>query len=654
MRCIVRLLSTGLLLALFALPAGPVSAQTTLVPTGSVWRYLDDGSDQGVAWQAKGFGDGTWASGSAQLGYGDGDEATVVSYGPNPNDKHITTYLRHSFEVADPSLYDYLELRLLRDDGAVVYLNGEELQRSNMPADSIGYRTFASSAVGGDDEDAFFEYSVGSSDLDPGTNVLAVEIHQSSITSSDISFDLEVIGLAAIPHPIRKAPYLIYTGDNTKMEVLWQLVVTDSCLIEWGLDQLYGLGSEVTHEYGSDHQHTFTIEGLTPETPYYYRVIARDDTSIGSFHAAPSATTSDVAFFAYGDTRTYPADHDQVAAGMISAFTADPELQSLVISVGDLVNAGDQEGDWDSQFFDPTYASIQTMLGCMPYQACRGNHEATGVVFGKYFPYPFESPMHWSFDYGPAHFVFVDQYVSYAPGSPQYNWIDADLAATTKPWRFLVFHEPGWSAGGGHENNTDAQDYLQPLCLKHCVPITFAGHNHYYSRAEVDHVQHITTGGGGAPLRTPDTGYPNVVTATSAYHFCIIEIDDAELFFVAVSTSGDTIDQFTLTGPVTSVEEPADEPLSRKVVLEDAFPNPFNPATTIAFSLPGASEVELTIFNLNGELIRTLANRELPAGQHRFSWNGIDDAGRQVSSGVYFYRLLACGRAVSKSVVLLK
>src|SRR5467141_1189505 len=76
-----------------------------LVPAGSVWKYLDNGSDQGTAWVAPSFDDSAWASGPAQLGYGDGDEATVVGFGPDPNNKYITTYFRRAFTVANPTAY---------------------------------------------------------------------------------------------------------------------------------------------------------------------------------------------------------------------------------------------------------------------------------------------------------------------------------------------------------------------------------------------------------------------------------------------------------------------------------------------------------------------------------------------------------------------
>ncbi len=345
----------------------------------------------------------------------------------------------------------------------------------------------------------------------------------------------------------RKAPYLIYTGDGTEMQVLWQLVSTDTCTIDWGTDTLYSLGSAQTLEYGSDHQHTFTIANLTPATKYYYRVSVNQEVHTGSFRSAPDTNETAIKFFAYGDTRSNPGSHNQVAAAMVETYIGDENFQSIIISVGDLVNNGDSESDWDNQFFSPVYTNIQKMLATLPYQSCMGNHEGTGVLFTKYFPYPFVAGRYWSFDYGPAHFVVVDQYTSYASGSPQLDWIESDLASTNKFWKFIYLHAPGWSAGG-HGNNTSVQYYIQPLCEQYGVSILFAGHNHYYARAEVNGVKHITTGGGGAPLYPPNPSYPNIVTATQAYHFCTIEIEDNLLSFKAIKPDGTVIDSFTTSG----------------------------------------------------------------------------------------------------------
>ena len=167
----------------------------SLVGSGSVWKYRDNGSNLGTSWIKPDFDDSLWKEGPAQLGYGDADEKTTVSYGSNANNKYITTYFRDRFAVADPATYTNLTVNLLRDDGAVVYLNGVEVFRSNMPATgAILYSTLASATVGGGDESAVYSHTVDVRLLRPGDNLLAVEVHQSSNRSSDISFDLGLEG----------------------------------------------------------------------------------------------------------------------------------------------------------------------------------------------------------------------------------------------------------------------------------------------------------------------------------------------------------------------------------------------------------------------------------------------------------------------------
>jgi hypothetical protein len=166
-----------------------------LVSQGSDWSYLDDGSDQGTVWRQ---GSISWSSGPAQLGYGDGDEVTTVSYGGNASNKYITTYFRKTFSVSDSSGYSGLTVNLLRDDGAVVYINGQEVVRHNMPGtpgvNDIFYNTTASVGIGGTDESTFYSFARDPSVLVDGDNIIAVEIHQISGGSSDISFDLKLIG----------------------------------------------------------------------------------------------------------------------------------------------------------------------------------------------------------------------------------------------------------------------------------------------------------------------------------------------------------------------------------------------------------------------------------------------------------------------------
>lgn len=170
-----------------------VSTFDTLIAKEAEWKYLDDGSNQGTTWQAPNFDDSAWASGPAQLGYGDFDENTVISFGDNDNDKHITTYFRKTFTIEDLSQYSgQILLNLLRDDGAIVYLNGEEIIRSNMPEGTIDFETQASNFVADAGEITYHQFALEASQFLEGENTLAVELHQSNGSSSDLSFDLEL------------------------------------------------------------------------------------------------------------------------------------------------------------------------------------------------------------------------------------------------------------------------------------------------------------------------------------------------------------------------------------------------------------------------------------------------------------------------------
>lgn len=175
---------------------GPASNAITdmLIPMGASWRYFDEGSDLGTSWREPHFDDSSWPSGLAELGYGDGGEATIVSYGPNVWKKYITTYFRKHFTVDDTSIYKSLVLRIQRDDGAVVYLNGKEVYRTNMPSGIIKYNTLAVKALNGIDEVSFEKTIIDTNFLKNGDNVIAVEIHQVSPSSSDISFDFQLLG----------------------------------------------------------------------------------------------------------------------------------------------------------------------------------------------------------------------------------------------------------------------------------------------------------------------------------------------------------------------------------------------------------------------------------------------------------------------------
>ena len=162
-----------------------------LLGAGGNWSYLDDGSDQGTAWYGTGFDYSSWATGNAELGYGDGDEVTVVSFGPDSNNKYPTTYYRKSFTAtAGDVVNSTLVLNAIRDDGMVVYINGVQVWSDNM-AVTFNYLSYATGTVGGAAESTWITKSLANI-LVVGNNEVAVEIHQTNASSSDTSFNFSL------------------------------------------------------------------------------------------------------------------------------------------------------------------------------------------------------------------------------------------------------------------------------------------------------------------------------------------------------------------------------------------------------------------------------------------------------------------------------
>lgn len=253
----------------------------TLVPRGSPWRYLDSGGAPASGWTQAAFDDSTWKSGPAQLGYGDGDEATVVSFGGNASAKFISTFFRHALQRSiAPEAFAGLRLSLLRDDGAVVYLNGQDVRRDNLPSGTVTSATPASSTVDGADESLFTTTQLDLP-LSSGANVIAVEIHQASSTSSDISFDLELTALAWGGPPLVNVSPASQTVDaGGAVELAAGAAGLQPMVVRW----FHG-GTELADAHGP----TLLITGATAsDAGDYWAVFAN---AVGEATTAPATLT---------------------------------------------------------------------------------------------------------------------------------------------------------------------------------------------------------------------------------------------------------------------------------------------------------------------------------------------------------------------------
>jgi hypothetical protein len=195
------------------LPPSLGAVPATFLARESEWAFLDDGSDQGASdlvagnpsyndtvWKSPNFDDSSWERGSGIFGFGGlgspaATIATLLDRGP-VDERHRTYYFRKSFLIAGAASVISLQANLLRDDGAIIFLNGNEVARSNIAEGLVlGFEDLTGGAAAdSDEENQYLEIPLDPAFLIEGVNLIAVEIHQQTGGSSDLGFDLELVG----------------------------------------------------------------------------------------------------------------------------------------------------------------------------------------------------------------------------------------------------------------------------------------------------------------------------------------------------------------------------------------------------------------------------------------------------------------------------
>lgn len=348
-----------------------------------------------------------------------------------------------------------------------------------------------------------------------------------------------------LPLILPKGPDVIYEGDNTSMKIFWQGDPEKRYQIQLGMDGEFDQPTvDVAVDIEKAGLYSYTFTDLIAGQRYEYRLSADNMAAEGSFFAGLADKATDLKFIVYGDTRSNPDQHDRVAAAISQQFLQDTGNQTIVFHTGDLVNGGDTAESWEKEFFDPQYTNIRYLLANIPVIPVNGNHDGSNDLFTDYFPYPYVRDRYWSFDYGPAHFTVLDQYAYLEEESREYEWLLKDLQSTQKKWKFILLHEPGWSAGGGNVDNPVVQKLLEPVFVKYGVSIVFGAHNHYYARAEKDGINHLTLGTGGAPTYTPRSTHKYVVFKYNGLGFEKIQISGNRLDGWFVDIDGTLMDHF--------------------------------------------------------------------------------------------------------------
>ena len=181
---------------LLILTVSQTFSQTKIISTGDVWQYYDETEVATDNWEKSDNHTKNWKKGISPLGYGDSAAKTVLKSGNNPKEKDVAKFFKKEFRLDNPYQYLSYSLNVLRDDGAVVYLNGREIMRSNMPVGKITSSTLANSlVVTKEAENYFHKKLLLPDDFKAGINILSVSIHKARRSSIDCIFDLELIGI---------------------------------------------------------------------------------------------------------------------------------------------------------------------------------------------------------------------------------------------------------------------------------------------------------------------------------------------------------------------------------------------------------------------------------------------------------------------------
>jgi hypothetical protein len=196
---------------------------SVLINGGASWKYYDKGQDLGTDWAQPGYDDSGWSNGIARLGYGDAGTATTVGYGSVGN-KYVTTYFRHPFVVPWNATITNLNLRVARADGVAVYLNGQEIYRTNLPAGPVAFTNLALSTMTVFNRHIFYPTNVPVN-LSTGTNWIAAEVHLASVTNPAMGFDMELIGNGTLLPPPSLA---IAQADTQTVAVSWPLIYANN------------------------------------------------------------------------------------------------------------------------------------------------------------------------------------------------------------------------------------------------------------------------------------------------------------------------------------------------------------------------------------------------------------------------------------------
>lgn len=664
-------LAVALACALLAAGAPAARADTVLVPKLSAWRYHAAAAAPTGAWRAQGYDDGSWPEGPAVLGYGEPYIATTVPYGPNASQKWVTTYARRAFTVATPPASGTLRLQVNFDDGFALSLNGTEVARRSLPGGTLAHGTLASAHEGGTYETIDLTAFLGL--LQPGVNVLAAEVHQTTLSSSDLVWDAELVALAETT--VTRGPYL-QRGTPDGLVVRWRTNLATASEVRLGPTP-GNLTASFT-DPALTTEHVVAVGGLEPGAYAYYSVGAPGQVFAGgdvahAFRAAPvPGADVPVRLWVVGDGGRGSPTQFAVRDAFEAWSSGHPPDAWLLL--GDNAYDTGTDAEFQAKFFD-VYAERLRRSVLWPV---RGNHDVvragpandyyeffTMPAAGEAGGVPSGSSAYYSFDWGNVHVVVLDSEGSDRTlGGPMLQWLRLDLAATTADWVIAAWHHPPYTKGSHDSDNEGDSGARMGEMRRRAVPIldslgadlSLSGHSHSYERSYLlrGHTgvsgtltsAMILDGGDGradgdgpylkpSPGRAPLEGMVHVVAGSAGLASggplnhpamrasinrpgsFVIDVSGLRLDGRFVADDGAVLDSFTIVkGSPVGAPPPAGSTL--RLALDG--PHPSAGPHGIRFSVPRKGGVRLGIYDVAGRRVAMLADGVRESGEHRVAW----------------------------------
>jgi hypothetical protein len=496
----LRLL-TWILTSLWVMGAEEIS----LVRVGETWRYnrgFSEPSPGSFAWAEPAFNDDSWPAGSSGFASDAYYSGTYIRDAAGC----VSLYYRNTFTLADPTRVQCLVLRIDYQDAFVAYLNGREIARAGAPGQPgqpvpfdapVGYH-----AAGVPVE---LDASQAIPFLTPGENVLAIQGLRSVQWGFGFSLTAELLA------NFIRGPFLQNVSTN-QAHVLFTTPLPVVAACEYGPDERLG---SLWSDLQPATNHVARLTNLAAGTRYYYRIqygLQGRTAESPLFQFRTLKDSGDFSFLALGDSGQGNWAQKSIARVM-EGFDVD-----LIMHLGDVVYPS-----FVSYLMDLRCLSVYgRQLRTVPLFINIGNHERYANPFD--YPAAFDLPtnslngseLFYSFDHGDAHFTVLDTDVGqgndWSVGGALYRWLEADLAATTKPWKILTSHNPLRSSGAHRNDNynfgvnpaldrIEFQESIGVLAARYGVQLVLNAHEHLYERLmPVDGVHEVISGGGGGGL----------------------------------------------------------------------------------------------------------------------------------------------------------